>query len=96
MRKVDAVNRRTLLKALPVAAMLGATGHLPALHKQYGLVDVAVTPRAQEFRCWLDGVEITNRCRAANDQEGWAEVYTEQGTLKRLTGSVVLRHEVRA
>ncbi len=37
-------------------------------------VIVGVTPDAHEYRCTLDGVDVSVHCRGADDQEGWADI----------------------
>lgn len=43
---------------------------------------------AQRYRCFLDGEEVTMRCFAADDVEGWAECYiqTEEGGFLHVNG----------
>lgn len=39
-------------------------------------VDVRMAPKvAQCYRAFLDGVEVTNDCFAADDEEGWVDCY---------------------
>ena len=38
-------------------------------------VIVGETPRAHEYRCYLDGEDISDWCVAADDEEGWADCY---------------------
>lgn len=50
--------------------------------------------RRHNVRCWLNGVEVTNRCGDANDREGWAMLLRQDSTgalldtLDRHTGDV--------
>lgn len=69
-------------------------------------IDVQKDRDARLYRCWVDGVEVTDRCYAANDEEGWADCYKVDGTghkfiergqvaRERLTGVVRLEKSTR-
>ena len=65
-------------------------------------LDIKRHRAARYFTCAVDGVDVTGRCFAVNDVEGWADCYVyEDGRPKpnatrdrveteRLTGVVVL------
>ena len=38
-------------------------------------IDVRKHSDAFLYRCWVDGLEVSNRCFAADDVEGWADCY---------------------
>ena len=42
-------------------------------------------------RCLVDGVDVTNRCYAADDEEGWADchVVNEEGEVLLISGGGV-------
>lgn len=52
----------------------------------FGLVEVGKVVEAHgrlwvghEFRCYLNGREVSDDCFAANDKEGWAKLYLTHG-----------------
>jgi len=67
-------------------------------------VVIGETPDAQRYHCFLDGQDISNRCYAADDEEGtaWCYVRDDAGRLvlnaaspaepltERLTGTIRL------
>lgn len=69
---------------------------------KYGLVSVDQHPRESKIaRVCVDGVDVSRRCFAANDEEGWADCYvrvdgryvvTEAGCIarERLRGTVAI------
>jgi len=87
------MDRRNLLKLGAGGVAAASLAALPAARVddgKYGRVYVGETPEVHRFHCWLDGQEVTSRCKGANDQEGWADLFTEHWTLKRYYGRVRL------
>lgn len=64
--------RRTLLKFLPALPAALCAEHLVG---QIHLSVVGHTGWAHHGRCWLNGEEVTNRCKAASETEGWCDLY---------------------
>ena len=48
------------------------------------------TPDARRYRCKLDGEDVSSRCVAADDEEGWADLLP--GRDEQWRGSIVMRH----
>lgn len=98
-----ALNDALQANAAGVAAPLDSAPHLTDLAGRYGRVDVprwnaikAITH--DEVQVLLDGVDVTGKCKAANDIEGWAEVRRANladipvlGAFERRVGHVVMR-----
>ncbi len=74
------ITRRNILKALAAIPFVGwvskACAATPRQPAKYGRIDACYgIARDNNVRCWLDGIEVTNRCSAANDIEGWADLF---------------------
>lgn len=77
------MDRRRFLKLAGVAAVaMPLSAVAEPVQGTYGRVDATEHDYAHNLRAFLDGAEVTNRCRVADDREGFVELYDEPLTVK--------------
>jgi hypothetical protein len=77
--------REAIIRTLGLSALLGVVP-LQATRK-FGFISVDTHPRA---RVWLDGIDISSRCYAADDVRGFADCFAvdAQGRKYQVGGTV--------
>lgn len=69
------MNRRTFMQG----TLLIPTAMWPKKHQRYGLMTIfryqSLKQAGTHLRILVDGIDVTNHCRAAHDIEGWAIIF---------------------